>query len=49
MAMQLWLGREGHTLAAEDAELVATAIGIASGKLSIEEVTAWLEAHVARQ
>jgi len=45
MAAAFWLEREGYTLTASQDDLVETALAVAEHRLSLGELTDWLENH----
>lgn len=45
MAAAFWLEREGYALTAEQDDLVETAVAVAEHRMSLDELTLWLEAN----
>jgi prophage maintenance system killer protein len=43
MAAAFWLEQEGYRLSSTGQELVETALGVARGRMSVEQLAAWLE------
>lgn len=49
LAMATFLGINGHQLKATDAEVVAEILGLADGRVSEDELAAWIRQHTTKR
>lgn len=49
LAIVTFLGTNGHDLEATDAEVIAEILALADGRVSEEELTAWIREHSAKR